>query len=61
MAAVTLFQLERIEDRMGAEFNKHRQSKNSVLQTGLLRAVIKANNASFLSSCKQLLKSYLTL
>lgn len=37
-------------DGMDEEFNKHRQSKNSGLRTGLLRAVIKANDASFLSS-----------
>lgn len=36
-------------DGMDEEFNKQHQSKNSVLRTGLLRAVIKANDASFLS------------
>lgn len=34
-------------DGMDEEFNKHRQSKNSILRTGLLRAVIKANDAVF--------------
>jgi len=37
-AAFTLFQFAIGRDRMNEEFNKHRQSKNSVLRTGLLRA-----------------------